>query len=101
MRPGQEPQGTHQTQREAPDARLMAPKAWLGARGAWLKAPEASLRASEAWLGGVAGQTDVWTNGRTDAQISLFYRTSPPSGPLPKKQANEQMSGQMSKRAGK
>ena len=69
MRPGQEPQGTHQTQREAPDARLMAPKAWLGARGAWLRAPEASLRASEAWLGGEAGRTDVRTDGRTNLPI--------------------------------
>ena len=33
------------------------------------------------------GRTDVRTYGRTDGQIPpVFYRTSSPSGPLPKKQ---------------
>ena len=90
MRPGQEPQGAHETQREAPDAWLMAPKAWLGARKAWHGAPEATVRASEAWLEGEAGRTDV----RTDAQISLFYRTPLPLGPLPKKERETEIDGE-------
>ena len=33
------------------------------------------------------GRTDVRTYGRTDGQIPpVFYRTSSPSGPLPKKE---------------
>ena len=70
---------------EAPEAGLEALEAWLEGPDAWLEAHEAWLEAPEAWRG---GGTDVWTDGRTYRQdkIPLFYRTSPPSGPLPKKQ---------------
>ena len=50
-----------------------------GSLEAWLEAPEAWLEASRG-----DGRTDRRTDGRTD-KIPLFYRTSPPSGPLPKK----------------
>ena len=47
----------------------------------------------EAWL--VGGRTDVHTYVRTDGRtdkIPLFYRTSPPSGPLPKKEGKKNRS---------
>ena len=65
---------------EAPETWLETHEAWLEAPEAWLEAPEAWLEAREAWLGGTDGRTDRRTH-----KIPLFYRTSPPSGPLPKK----------------
>ena len=64
---------------EAPEAWLEAPEAWFEDPVAWIWAPEAWPEALEALLGG----TYVRTDGRTH-KIPLFYRTSPPSGPLPK-----------------
>ena len=68
---------------------LEASLAWLEAPEAWLEVHEAWLEVHEAWLealrplkphrGGTDGQTYV------KDKIPLFYRTSPPSGPLPKK----------------
>ena len=42
-------------------------------------------KGDEAEGGAGGGRTDVRTDGRTDGQIPpVFYRTSSPSGPLPK-----------------
>ena len=39
-------------------------------------------------------RTDVRTDGRTDGQIPpVFYRTSSPSGPLPKKEESKKVKG--------
>ena len=74
---------------EAPEPWLEAPETWLEAHDPRLEAPEAWLEAPEAWLEPplawlVGGRTYGRTDVRTD-KIPLFYRTSPPSGLLPKK----------------
>ena len=36
--------------------------------------------------GGTNKRTNEWTDGRTNESPPVFYRTSSPSGPLPKRQ---------------
>ena len=75
------------TRLEVSKAWLKAQKACLEAPEAWLEAPEAWLEASEAWLEAPWGDGQIYVRMyiRTYAQTPLFYRTLPPSGPLPKK----------------
>ena len=74
---------------EIPEAWLEIPEAWLEVPEAWLEVPEAWLEAPEAWLKSPeAVWGDVRRYGRPyrrTHKIPLFYRTSPPSGRLPKK----------------
>ena len=47
------------------------------------RSPEDGMGGTDVWM---YGRKDRWTNGRTYGQIPpVFYRTSSPSGPLPKK----------------
>ena len=52
----------------------------------WARIGPKGDKALRMGQGGTDGRTYVRTDGRTDGQIPpVFYRTSSPSGPLPKK----------------